>query len=88
MLDALISHVIHKQINEKTKELLDMQQHIKNMKNRLKIMRGYQKCQRIQTQERLVKNLLRREIKIQNVINNLEKLREHRKPITISLPLT
>ncbi len=84
MLDALINHVIHRQISEQTKELIETQSHIKKMKCHLEKIREYQRLHRVQAQERLVQVLLQKETKIQGVINNLETLREHRQHPTIS----
>jgi len=75
MLDALINHVVHKQISEKNKELTDLQIHIRKMQDHMKNLKEYQRPPKIRAQENLVQKLLQTEKKIQLVINNLEVLR-------------
>ena len=86
MLDALINHVIHKQISEKNREMIDIQFHIENMEYHLKNIREYQRPHKIQAQKRLIQVLLQKETKIQCAINNLEILCESRQHTTIRSP--
>ncbi len=74
MLDAILNHVVHKQISEKNRELTDLQIHIGKMQDHMKNLKEYQRPPKIQDQESLIQKLLHTEEKIQRVIYNLEGL--------------